>query len=314
MLCIGSLAVVGCTGGNSPAPYDADDGPVTAMGDGFDAVQGGATTGEPAADVAAGAMDGGASTNMPAEDITADAVDFREAATGAMIARDASADVGDAVVESEAAVDAAADAVDGGVLRGGAATDEQLAAFRTALNRWAAIHAGIPDDVAAMVSSIELVLVGVLGPPGPGRKLYAGPGIFDSYANLQVREVEVLKGSLGDPSEHVHPEVPWPNNLPPDELVESAPVGARVIILGDHVPEALEEAQRLEEEGIPAVHTVKPNLVGLPPYGLLIESVDGETHAPLWELGSQGPLVKNGADTLATFEGALTAIRAVTGH
>ena len=221
---------------------------------------------------------------------------------GTAAARDGGADAGDGA--------AGAVTRDDGGGGEGPATDAQLMAFRTALNRWGGGHASLPADVDAMVASVPVVVVGVLGTPGPGRRLYAGPGTFDSYANLQIRGVEVLKGTLPQPMEPVHAELPWPNNVDVSELVDSAPIGARAIVLGADVPEALREAQMLEGEGIAAIETVKPNLLAIPPYGLLVESVDGETHAPMWELGSQGPLVEEGSDTLTVFEDALTAIRA----
>ena len=221
---------------------------------------------------------------------------------GTAAARDGGADAGDGAAGAVTRDDGGGGEVP--------ATDAQLMAFRTALNRWGGGHASLPADVDAMVASVPVVVVGVLGTPGPGRRLYAGPGTFDSYANLQIRGVEVLKGTLPQPMEPVHAELPWPNNVDVSELVDSAPIGARAIVLGADVPEALREAQMLEGEGIAAIETVKPNLLAIPPYGLLVESVDGETHAPMWELGSQGPLVEEGSDTLTVFEDALTAIRA----
>lgn len=188
------------------------------------------------------------------------------------------------------------------------ATDEQLEAFSVALNRWSAIHSGTPLDVDDMVRSIELVIVGALGSTSPGRKAYAGPGSYDSYANLELRDVQVIKGTLPDPSQNAYVEVPWPNNIELKGLVDATPVGARVIVLADHVKGALEEAQTLEtEEGIDAVADVKTNLVSVPPYGLLVEGVDEQTHAPLLDLGA--PLVVNGADALTNFEEAIAAIR-----
>lgn len=188
------------------------------------------------------------------------------------------------------------------------ATKEQMHDFRTALNRWSAIQSSTPLDVDHMVSSIEFVMVGVLGSSGPGRKAYSTPGAYDSYANLELRNLEVLKGTLKKPSDKAYVEVPWPNNVPLDELISATPVGARVILLADSVRNALEMAQLLEsDQGIDAVGSVRANLLAAAAYGLLIEDVDGETHAPLWE---QGPLVVSGADALKNFDDALAAIRA----
>jgi hypothetical protein len=186
------------------------------------------------------------------------------------------------------------------------ATTEQLGAFHVALNRWSSLEATAPDDVNAMVSSVEVAIVGVLGPAGVGRKAYQRPS-FDTYANLELRDVQVLRGSLEKPGENAYLEVHWPINLAPDELVKATPVGARVIVLADHVDGALEAAQMLERElHIDAVASVKTNLLSAPPYGLLVEGLDGDTYLPLSE---DGALVMNGAELLTTFNGALAAIR-----
>jgi hypothetical protein len=191
------------------------------------------------------------------------------------------------------------------------ATEQQLEAFRVALNRWSAIQADAPNDVEKMISNLDVVLIGVLGPSSAGRKAYAFPDTYDSYANLEVRDTQLLQGALPKPSERIYVEVPWPNNIEVDELTQGTPVGARVIVLGDLVKDALEEAQKLESEtDIPAVAGVKANLVMATPYGFLIEGLDGRTYAPLWEQGPYAPLLVQGADALTTFEGASTAIRA----
>lgn len=190
------------------------------------------------------------------------------------------------------------------------ATASQLKAFSDALNRWgSATDSGTLDDVDYMVGTVEVVLFGTLGPSGAGRKEYLAQGIYSSYANLEVRDVEVIKGTLPEPSQYAYAEVSWPINVAPDELIDTTPVGARVILLADHVQGALESAQKVEADGvIDAVADVKTNLLGVPGYGLLVEGVDGQTHTPMWSDGS--PLVVNGADELTDFENAMAAIRA----
>lgn len=64
-----------------------------------------------------------------------------------------------------------------------------------------------------MVQHVDVALTGVLGPSGPGRKEYVGPGSFNSYANLEIRDAQILRGALPEPSDHAYVEGPWPNNV-----------------------------------------------------------------------------------------------------
>lgn len=120
-----------------------------------------------------------------------------------------------------------------------------------------------------------------------------------------MRDVQVLKGKLAEPTKNAYVEVNWPINLGIDPLVSATPIGARVIVLADGVS-GLDGAVS-SAETVGAATCVQPNLLGVAPYGLLIEGVDGQTHAPMWNLG--WPLVVRGAESLNTFEGALSTIR-----
>ena len=138
-----------------------------------------------------------------------------------------------------------------------------------------------------------------------GRGAYSSPL---SACSRELRCIEVIKGSLPDPSRNAYLEFSWPIDVGVDELVNVTPVAARVIVLGYHVNGALEDAQTFNaEQGIDTTATVKPNLLEPLFFGLLIEGVDGQTHARLWD---PAPVTTRGAEALANFEDAMAAIRA----
>lgn len=189
----------------------------------------------------------------------------------------------------------------------------EQAAFGDVLTRYYWSETDPPKDVAAMIEGLSVGFVGVLGSPVPGRKSFAVPDTYDSYANLELHDVQVFKGAMPEASDKAYVEIPWPNNVDIAELIEATPTGTRVIVLSELARGALEEAQRVESElGIEAVAAVKTNLLMTPPaHGFLVEGVDGKTYAPLLEMP---PLICSGMDQLTKFEDALSNIRAAAGQ
>jgi len=158
-----------------------------------------------------------------------------------------------------------------------------------------------------MVSLAKVVLVGVLGPTTVGRQSDIGMGLVRRYVNFEVRDVQVWKGPLPQPSQSAYVESSWPINLGIEPLASATPIGARVIVLSEGVDGLLGAVASTDVVG--ATTCVQSNLLAGGPRSLFIEGVDGKTFVP-WEL--EGPLLVNGSESLDTFEGALTAIRAAT--
>lgn len=149
------------------------------------------------------------------------------------------------------------------------------------------------DEVVAAEG--PLIVVGVLIDVEHGRKAYSGEGcivthpederspcqgdgtelLYNSYVNLVIQPEQFVRGSLAVPEADLHVELPWPNNLEIDELVASSPVGGRVLVLGEPVRNAREEAKPLVEAGLAAADSVADNLTQTGPYGLAFEDADG---------------------------------------
>lgn len=204
-------------------------------------------------------------------------------------------------------------------------SSRQLVSFAVELTRWSHADAATPESLEAMIGSTSLTLVGELVTVKPGRKAFAGIGcdkqdeqsgrclgdekavIYDSYANIVVKPISILRGALSAENAPVSVEVPWPNNVGLDSLRRTFPAGARVIVIGDHVRGAETAAAPLIERGLSSKADVAANLVGVAPYGFIIESSDGVV-APMW---SDGPLVKDkGAHVFTSFDRAAEALRA----
>jgi hypothetical protein len=98
---------------------------------------------------------------------------------------------------------------------------------------------------------------------------------FGSFINLVIRTDSVLRGEVAIPGEDLRVELRWPNNLPLDGLVASAPLGARLLLLSHWVENAQEEAAPLEEAGILAPGSVADNLLTYQPYGVAFEDAEG---------------------------------------
>jgi hypothetical protein len=153
-----------------------------------------------------------------------------------------------------------------------------------------------PRSIEDAVQGAPLVIVGTLVAVTDGRKEYIGlecrladpedetnrtcqgpPDViaYSSHVNLVIDPELVIAGNLEKPDADLHVEFHWPNNLSIDPLRASAPLGARVLVLGWPVPDARAQAKPLEDAGLVPRDSVADNLYRFPPYGLAFADVDG---------------------------------------
>lgn len=202
-------------------------------------------------------------------------------------------------------------------------TARQLAPFAQELTRWSSMDSAIPETLETMVGSTSITMVGELVAVAPGRKEFLAMGcdavddstgnctdvekgpIFASHANLVVRPTSILRGELDAEDELVNVEIDWPINVGVDALASTFPHGTRVIIIGSPVKGAKAAAAPLVALGIAKEEEVGSNLVGIPPYGFIMESAEGVL-APMW---GDHPLVEGDSATVfASFETAVAAL------
>jgi hypothetical protein len=113
------------------------------------------------------------------------------------------------------------------------------------------------------------------------------------------------KGDFAKPRGNLHVELPSPINVEVDKLAKNAPKGSRVIVIGDPVPDAEEQARPLEEEGIVPPGSVAPNLLAVPPFGLVLESEEGSNVAVLME---NDVLTQDSNEELSQFDNTVDLI------
>jgi hypothetical protein len=212
-------------------------------------------------------------------------------------------------------------------------TEKQFVEFSYELTFWTSSIFVPPKNADEMASSSTFVLSGEFLAVTPGRKEFIGLGcddinfdpaepgsedevcqgnpnamIYASYVNLVVRPDKIAKGSLERPESNVHLESPWPNNVEIDKLTNAAPTGIRVIVIGDPVTDARELAKPLEEEGIVSPNSVADNLLMVPPWGFIIEALDGTAIMPFLQNQALNELIEEDSEDLSSFDGALQTI------
>jgi hypothetical protein len=133
------------------------------------------------------------------------------------------------------------------------------------------------------------------------------PG-YHSYVNLVIEAEAVLRGDIPLPAEPLHVEVNWPNNLPIDKFVASAPRGARVFVMSDWVDSAQEEAAPLVEAGIDPGN-LADNLLSLSPYGLAFEDAEGSV-VKVARYGDELALLIDPSGGAVRFDALLSAVSA----
>jgi hypothetical protein len=204
-------------------------------------------------------------------------------------------------------------------------TAQQLVPFSVELNRWSHADTSTPKTLEAMIGSTSFSMVGEFVDVKPGRRAFALIGcdkrdestgackgddksvIYNAYANIVVKPISILRGTLAVGDAPAHIEIPWPNNLGVDALLREVPRGARVIVIGEPVHGADEAAAPLIARGLATEGDVAANLVSVPSYGLIIETAEGVL-APMW---GTDPLVEGkAADVFTSFDGAVAAIKA----
>lgn len=128
--------------------------------------------------------------------------------------------------------------------------------------------------------------------------------LYASYVNLVVRPRGVSKGKLQAEGSDVHVEFSWPNNLPIDTFSATAPQGSRVIVVGDAVADAKEKSKPLEAAGLATASSIAPNLITVPPYGLIVEGSNGVTVLPLAHNQGLAGVLKSKNERVQSFNDA----------
>lgn len=130
---------------------------------------------------------------------------------------------------------------------------------------------------------------------------------FNSHVNLVIEAEAVLRGKIPVPATSLRVERHWPNDLPIDDYVASAPLGTRVLIMSWWVGNAHEEAAPLEEAGVDPGH-LADNLLAAVPYGFAFENTEGIVVEPFY--GGDLALLLDPDRSAVRFDHLLSAVSA----
>lgn len=202
----------------------------------------------------------------------------------------------------------------------------QFQAFGELLTRFYSSEFDTPENVDALVSHNDFVVLGEFESVVGGRKEYLGgceaeqcplesdATFYASYVNLEIRPLSVLLGSLNRSDSDIFVELPWPNNLDLQQLQDEAPTGARVIVVGTAVADPLGMSGPLIQAGIASKESVRDNLLTVADFGLIFENDVGSTVLPLVDCVTLNALVKDGDARLQSFDDAEKAIADAVSH
>lgn len=169
----------------------------------------------------------------------------------------------------------------------GAAADAEV--FASSLHMYASGDPVYPTSFANVFELFDIVAIGTITGLTEGRyellgeDSQSGDPIIARYINIEVEPDEFLQGERRSSDRPLALERPWPSNLKTDGLVETLPLGNRVLILGNY--QDMDYVQRtsgpLVATGTVDASTVAENLMVIPEYGLIIE--DGNSAVTLEE-------------------------------
>lgn len=191
-----------------------------------------------------------------------------------------------------------------------------LQAFGELLTQYYSSEFDPPENVDVLVSRVEFVAVGRLESIVDGRKEYLGgcsadqcPSdrdaiLYASYANLDIAPLDIVSGTLSQSEPNIYVEMSWPNNLDLRKLQDIAPTGARVMVIGNVVRDAVEMSGPLIKAGIAAMDGIRENLITVADFGLIFETDEGSTALPLVDCIPLSALVKDRDRRLERFDEA----------